>query len=250
MQFDQIASLWQKYRKSEISTVIHPDDQMMIGAVNGWADYNYVGISTVEVILSLLSFCKTEHVRSILDFGCGHGRGARHIRACFPNARMTFCDIDEGASRFCAESFKGDVMASSDDFDELSPQGEFDVIWLGSVFTHLDYGRMILLFDKLQAHLAPGGLLVGSFRGRHLYRVHRDEPHPGQRAKWRNLCEQYLAGGVGHAPYNPGEKWGISLTSPAAVIGIGSRHEDIRLVSYAERGWAGVHDVGAWTRDP
>lgn len=249
MHFDQIASLWTKYRATAVNKQVHPNDHMMNTAVNGWTDYNFVGISTIQVLMSHLANADTQQVTRILDFGCGHGRAARHIRACFPHAAMTFCDIDPEAAGFCAESFGGDALVSTDDFGSLDLDGRYDLIWLGSVFTHLDYGRMVMLFDKLQDHLAVGGVLVATFRGRHMYDMHEREADPAQYAKWRNLCAQYEAGGVGFGPYRAGDNWGLSLTRPEAIIGLGARHRPLRLIGYAERGWATAHDVAAWTRD-
>lgn len=157
MHFDQITGLWTRYRAAEIDKRIHPDDHMMNTAQQGWADYNFVGVSTIQLLLSLLAQADTQKVRRILDFGCGHGRAARHIRACFPAAEMDFCDIDPGAAQFCAETFSGAAIVSSDDFSDLSLDKEYDIIWLGSVFTHLSLDRMVALFDKLQSHLAVGG---------------------------------------------------------------------------------------------
>lgn len=248
MHFDQITGLWTRYRAAEIDKRVHPDDHMMNTAQQGWADYNFVGVSTIQLLLSLLAQADTQKVRRILDFGCGHGRAARHIRACFPTAEMDFCDIDPGAAQFCADTFSGAAIVSSDDFSDLSLDKEYDIIWLGSVFTHLSLDRMIALFDKLQSHLAVGGILAASFRGRNLYLRHEGEKDPNQRAKWRNLCLQYQTAGVGFTPYQTGGNWGLSLTKPATVIGLGSRHAHLRLIGYAERGWANVHDVAAWSR--
>src|ERR1700729_3189423 len=42
---------------------------------------------------------------SILDLPCGHGRVTRWIRAAYPDAKLTACDILTDGVDFCADTF-------------------------------------------------------------------------------------------------------------------------------------------------
>ncbi len=55
---------------------------------------------------------------------------------------------------------------SSIDADALSAPRRYDVVWVGSVATHLSEQSTIRLVRKLLSFLAPKGLLVLSMHGR------------------------------------------------------------------------------------
>ena len=43
--------------------------------------------------------------RRILDMPCGHGRVTRVLRARFPDAAITVCDIDRDGAGFASDRF-------------------------------------------------------------------------------------------------------------------------------------------------
>jgi trans-aconitate methyltransferase len=56
--------------------------------------YFAFGQSGLDNVLCSLALSRLKDVNSILDMACGHGRVGRFLRAAFPNARMTFCELD------------------------------------------------------------------------------------------------------------------------------------------------------------
>ncbi len=44
-------------------------------------------------------------IRSCLDFGCGYGRVLRLLNAVIKSRKITACDVDAEAVRFCAREF-------------------------------------------------------------------------------------------------------------------------------------------------
>ena len=67
--------------------------------------------------------------------------------------------------------------------------------------------------------------------------------------KWKPLLQQYEANGIGFEPYSDATpQWGLSLTAPNRLFGIGRRRGDLKMIAYREAGWAGAHDVVAWAR--
>ena len=67
--------------------------------------YLFGGTLAVQLIRQCLTAVGTQEVRRVLDFGCGHGRVMRVLRAAFPDAELVACDIDQDAVSFCAETF-------------------------------------------------------------------------------------------------------------------------------------------------
>ena len=106
-----------------------------------------------------------EDVTSCLDFGCGHGRVLRFLQQRIPPSQITACDVDEGGVRFCAAEFGVRPLVSNWDLRKVR-LGRYDLIWSGSVFTHLDGDDGDLLLERLAQSLEPGGLLVFSIHGR------------------------------------------------------------------------------------
>jgi hypothetical protein len=143
--------------------------------------------------------------------------------------------------------FGGRSVPSSEDFGSLELPNDLDLIWVGSVFTHLDCGRRVALFDALAGALRVRGTLVATFRGAFMYRKMKSN----QQQKWKSLLDQYEASGIGYAPYNGDNRdWGLSLSSVEHVVAMGRRHPRLRLINYTEVGWSAVHDVAAWAVSP
>ena len=246
MKFEDVFELWKMYKFKTVNMNVHPKDVMYNTAqVKPW-HYMMVGELGLSVILSALSLGPTKKVESIMDFGCGHGRVARYLRACFPEAKMTFAEVDQVAAEFCASEFNGTALVTSKDFTKLTFPNVYDLIWLGSVFTHMDYERMGILFDALFDRLNPAGMLIATFRGHKMYETCLRTPEIAVRDA--ELIREYEATGVAYKKY-PGweDDWGLSLVSPKKLIALGDRRKCARLVTYSEVAWADAHDVGGWT---
>ena len=103
---------------------------------------------------------RRDSVATILDFACGGGRVMRYLRAEFPEAEITGTDLYVAGLEFCAEAFGAKPIPGQLDLDDLELEGPFDLIWVGSLFTHLgndDWDRMLAMFQET---LSPGGVLV------------------------------------------------------------------------------------------
>ncbi len=244
MQIEKIHALWNAYTRYPVSRVLHPQDDMFNKAKNGWDDYELVGRSAAKVITATLYHARTERVDRVLDFGCGHGRVARHLRAMFPEAELHFADIDRSGVEFCASTFHGLGTVSSENLATVVLPKEMDLVWVGSVFTHLDYGRMITLWDKLFESLRVDGMLIATFRGAALYRRFKRNPEP----YYNNMVFQYESIGIGYQDYKDFTNWGQSLVTFERCTDLARRHPLASLIGYTETGWANVHDVASWTR--
>lgn len=246
---DVLVDLWRSYTATPVSREVHPSDRMSSHHGHDWAKYEVVGVSAARVIFASLALTPTHEVRRLLDFGSGYGRVSRHLQALFPNAERFFVDIDEDASGFCADRFGGVAVPSTRDFDRLDLPGNLDLIWVGSVFTHVTFTRMEQLFRSLAERLAPGGTLVATFHGEFVIEVQRTRPiiHP---PFWERIIADYEAQGVGHHPYggaNGADNWGVSLISPAKVASL-SKSIEFEQMAHLHHAWAGFQDVGVWAR--
>ncbi|MEF9426794.1 MAG: class I SAM-dependent methyltransferase, partial [Candidatus Mariimomonas ferrooxydans] len=79
-----------------------------------------------------------EVIRSILDFPCGYGRVLRFLRARFADADITISEINPVALDFCKREFSVKSVILDKDFSKLSLTCKLDLIWCGSLITHLD----------------------------------------------------------------------------------------------------------------
>jgi SAM-dependent methyltransferase len=125
--------------------------------------YFRFGETAVKLIRLALASTERTTFRRILDMPCGHGRVLRSLKAEFPRAELTACDIDREAVDFCAETFGAKPVYSSENPDDLE-LGDFDLIWCGSLVTHLkDWDSVLRLFERSLVHR---GILVLTTAGR------------------------------------------------------------------------------------
>jgi SAM-dependent methyltransferase len=105
-------------------------------------------------------------VRDLLDFGCGCGRVARPLTHRWPGLRVTGCDVDERAIDWCRQHVRAATFVVTGPLPPLPfEEHAFDVVWCGSVFTHLDEPRQDRWLQEMRRILRPGGLLLASVHG-------------------------------------------------------------------------------------
>jgi SAM-dependent methyltransferase len=247
MDFEAVAQLQTLYNATQPIREIAPDDQMWITSQEA---YFAIGASALKAILSGLSLAWTAQVTRILDLPCGHGRVARHFRAAFPGAEMFFCDLDREGAAFCSRAFRGTPVESRPELTEAPLPGGMDLIWVGSLFTHVDEARTARWLTYLASCLAPHGLLVATFHGLFAEKLHETHPMINE-AGWQRVLSGYRATGFGYTPYTEFDlgDYGVSLASPAKIISLATAIPDTRVVAYVERGWANNHDVLMLTRN-
>jgi SAM-dependent methyltransferase len=196
----------------QICEAISPADMMH---VEGWKSHYFsVGRSALRAILAG-SFARVQYpgadtpIDTILDFGCGHGRVARFLRAGFPEARIDVTDYDPGAVAWCVEHFgcKGITEPAPD---------SYDLIWLGSVFTHLPGSVADTLLAQVSQALKPNGIILFSIQGRYVRTVQRGRPGYGLSADIiGQICDEAEASGYGYADYPGQTNYGVSIADPA-----------------------------------
>lgn len=103
----------------------------------------------------------------VLDFGCGSGRVLWNFRDHPASCTFVGTDIDREAIAWCRGHLS--AIARFDTNDPLPPtrysEGEFDLIYGVSVFTHLDEEYQNAWLTELQRITKPGGHLVLTIHG-------------------------------------------------------------------------------------
>jgi SAM-dependent methyltransferase len=97
----------------------------------------------------------------ILDFGCGYGRMLRSMYYYSDPARIFGCDPWDESIKLCRQARIPSPLAISDYLPNSLPfDGEFDLIYAFSVFTHLSKAAMNAALATLRKQLTDDGLLV------------------------------------------------------------------------------------------
>lgn len=154
-------------------------------------------------------------VRTILDLPSGHGRVLRFLRHRFPEADIVACDIEPHAVEYCRRRFGARAKLSAADLGRLAFDVSFDLIWCGSLVTHLPGPRIEGLLGSFRRALSLGGILVFTAHGEEAAARLRRDPRaynigpPGAHA----LLADHASGNCGFAPYYGHTEYGISLTS-------------------------------------
>src|SRR5437016_1497182 len=132
--------------KNFLTEVSAADAMFSLDKTHGGLDDVQAGLHYISVGLSALKifeyaitegFIPSSGLRSILDLPCGHGRVSRILRSRFPGANLTVCDIDRDGVDFCVNRLGARGVYSCADFDKLDLGELFDLIWVGSLITHL-----------------------------------------------------------------------------------------------------------------
>jgi SAM-dependent methyltransferase len=213
--------------------------------------YFKVGLSAIRCIDEVLARANLKDVRQILDLPCGGGRVLRFLVHRFPEAEITACELASGAVEFCARTFGAQPALSSLNLDDISLGKEFDLIWCGSLVTHLNESGITALFRLFQRHLAPGGIMIFTTHGDFvLRRIPTQEFDYGLAAEQvSRIVADYPATGYAFEDY-PGEKdYGVSLTSPEWIRARIRELGGLREVSFKERGWDDHQDVFGFVRE-
>lgn len=241
--FDYINGLLRNYNSAIVDKRISPNDSMN----NQW--YFEVGRSAVEIIAAALMVSQLQRVNKVLDLPCGHGRVLRHLIHLFRDAEFHACDLDEDGVNFCSSTFGARPIYSKEELTNIDFGTKYDLIWVGSLFTH----TAEIVTKRWTAHLArflsPQGIIVATLHGRWSQHVHKVNPYIGEDS-WKEILKDYSSTGYGYRDYLKEEShsfisgsYGISLAKPHVIIRDLEEIPGIRIYLYLERGWADHQDV-------
>jgi SAM-dependent methyltransferase len=210
---------------------VSPNDAMF-NVAHSSEHYIGVGLSALNIFEYAIAqdFMRPENLQNILDLPCGHGRISRVLRSRFPDAALTVCDIDRDGVDFCVSHLNARGVYSVEDFDILKLGELYDLIWVGSLITHLNHVDTVKLIRCMERHLSHNGLLIITNNGKFVADY--------SAAAAPEFVEQYNA--IGYGYYDSGFKG--SIISRHWLEGLFAG-ESCGIISYLERGWDSHQDV-------
>ena len=103
---------------------------------------------------------------NVLDFGCGCGRVLRYLYDLPERCHIHGTDIDREAIEWCRTNLPRISFAVNNPRPPLQyPTGTFDLVYVFSVFTHLDEDYQFVWLTELKRVLKPGGILIATTNG-------------------------------------------------------------------------------------
>jgi SAM-dependent methyltransferase len=240
---------WLGETPTEVGREISPDERMKADSDD---IYLAIGCSALKAVrLAQIASGKRDFV-SILDMPCGHGRVLRWLKAAYPAARLTACDLLAEGVDFCVDSFGATPVYSTQTPSADMFPDRYDLIFVGSLLTHVDvpqWDRLIELWHRL---LAPDGLLVVTTHGELVAERMRAGHRYGYDARaLRRMLNTYEHAGFGFLE-EPGDilDYGITLARPDWTLSRLLRYPDFRVVLSSEALWAALQDVTAVVKKP
>lgn len=231
-----------------VPSAISYQDQMYRG---DGEHYFKVGLSAIDNINNALQAAELTEVSDVLDLPCGYGRVLRFLVQRFPDARVHAGELMPDALRFCAEYFGAVPLQSAYDLTELNFEKQFDLIWCGSLITHLEEQRARDLIGCFARHLKIGGLVVFTTHGDHVAAQVSKQPdfYGLRRAEIPGLVKSYQQVGFGYLEYPGWDGYGVSLTSPDWIRAQAAAEGGLREVYFAAQGWDRTSDVFGFVKE-
>ena len=239
--------------------VHHGDTMFDPSDPQGVEYYLRAGRSALDVLDRTLNDAGVSRsaVHSVLDYGCGYGRVLRHFGEFFPEASRIACDLDPRAVDFCAREFDAQPVVAPEAPIRLRLPS-CDLIWGGSVWTHLPEKESRALFAALAGALSPGGILVFSFHGAFAYdnlhslfgAAYADEANEIRSelathgSSYRSYSESYLT--LDEGLY--GTSWHRHEYFQDLADEVGESLGGLTQVYGEAKGWDQFHDVIAFQR--
>jgi SAM-dependent methyltransferase len=248
---------------------IHPADLMLDGrAPETLAVYTRTGAGGYALIEQALAEVskRPSDVERFLDFGCGYGRVLRVVVRQIPPARVSAFDVDAAASRFCATEFGVRQLAFGRPWDWRGVAFErYDLIWAGSVLTHLAEPPARQVLSLLCSILLPGGLLVATTLGEAaLQQIPAGYFGPRLQRQEAGIRGAYARNGYAFVPLEPDElaalpfeferpeEFGWTWLSERFLGELVAAASDgaLRMLRFQRAGWEQVQDVVVLQRRP
>ena len=178
----------------------------------------------------------------ILDFASGYGRVSRFLAGYYGPERVCVSDIKADAVDYMVERMGVSGFHSVEDPALLDVEDRFEVIFVGSLFSHLNQDLCRKWLEKLVSLTEPEGLLVFSTHDISLHKQGSDEGHvfweQNEDGAFHFIDNQITAT----------DKYGTSFTSEAFIEGqLHSIDPSLRYVRYPKF-FGGLQDVYVVTK--
>lgn len=226
-----------------IDKTISPRDTMIVPGRE--EQYFEIGHRALELVEFAAQLCDKPHFPNILDFGCGYARVLRWLRPRHHYAEITACELDQACVDFCAKHWGAIPVKSAMDPAAIKFDRKFDLIWCGSVLTHLDERAWKMTLDRLIDATAECGMIILTLQGRFFASaLANKQPFIADDVDKKALLAEFRQRGFAYQNYfdRHDHDYGIALTSPQWVTAQIERRTDVIMRSYIEESW-GMQDV-------
>jgi SAM-dependent methyltransferase len=245
---------WLAKRYAGIPGRVHADDLMLQSeAPEHLAHYVSDAQSAIEnITASLVATGRSwDDVGTFLDMPSGYGRVTRLLVQHLPPSRVTACDIDRRAVRFCVAEFGVQGLVAQRDPARTRFPSHYDVAFVGSLLTHLPEAAVAQVLRVVVAALAPRGLLLFTTQGVSCLE-HLDWYGPTFKRREQAYRDAVATRGVCFMPYPGNESYGIAIHEHSYVEQLMATTFETTLtcVRFAQRGWDNHQDVWTYQRTP
>ncbi|MGB3673552.1 MAG: class I SAM-dependent methyltransferase [Candidatus Nanopelagicales bacterium] len=165
-----------------VSPALHSEDHMLahflkLNAEDALKFYFKGGLADAEQLMTTIEGLGVDMDNlKVLEFAAGYGRLTRHLQKL---CDLTVSDIHPEAVEFVSRHCGCPTYVSSKDPEQLNIPGQFNVVAVISLFSHLPdrtFGRWL---SALYALVAPGGYLIFTTIGESAREINSQIPTPG-----------------------------------------------------------------------
>ena len=228
----------------QASRTVSPHDGMLVEGLE--EQYFDIGRRALELVQLSAQLCDKPHYPEILDLPCGHGRVMRWLRAHYDYATITGCDLERDGVDFCAQEFGAVPVYSKPDLTKVDFGKQFDLIWVGSLLTHLPQKQWLAALDCFINWTKECGVLIFSVQGRTVPSLLvRGRRNVAENIDKPALLEEFAQTGFAYQRYfecKEDEYYGLALSSPEWLMRVLQRYPDVIMRAYMEEAW-GMQDI-------
>ena len=168
----------------------------------------------------------------------------RWIRAAYPGAELYGCDVQQHGMAFCGEEFGSKSLAPANFPADMTSDVQFDLIWIGSLFTHLtrrEFDRFLLSLPRL---LTAGGIVIFTTHGTGAWtRVNEGDTFHLKTNDLPAMRREHFETGITYAPYKRTPDYGVSFSTQAYVTQKIAETGSLVIRDFKETTWGGLQDI-------
>lgn len=218
--------------------------------------YMYGGRSGLKCMVDALLTAEAPSPKSILDFPSAHGRVTRYLSAAFPESEIWAGDLNKEGVDFCVKHFGAKGFYSSPNLLKVSLPRKFDLIWCGSLASHLPETQCKALFKLLLDHLEENGILCITTCGRGMQQAHENVFRTIHDDGYQKICAGLRKRSFGYAPYSyrygqydSADSYGMAFLYPSWMQKY-ILSPAVQVLQLREKGWHGAQDVWCLIKRP
>ncbi|WP_404711414.1 class I SAM-dependent methyltransferase [Sphingomonas sp. MMS24-J13] len=246
-------SLHNAYMERGVAADLDPNDkEHTFDAEWKIPHYFETGSDAIRVIVNALISNLKDPPKKLLDFPCGSGRVTRHMKSFFPEADVTACDLYDYHVNFCRDIIGAKGVMSRANLNEVDFGDKFDVIFCGSLLTHLPEREFMDAVRLIASSLSDTGIAVVTTQGRYAEFVQKNKYKVIEDDLFEVALSTVPETGFGYVNYNhkfmtetwnKQDQYGVTISRPHWLMKQLEDMQQIRIMDYSERGWDATQDV-------